>query len=210
MRLQFALVTAFLIVLAPAAQEPSLQQVLTRQGYVVDVARDEVPAPLFVRAGPGPVVSRPVAAWGLEKVCHTGWYRPAAVGAPVGLPERHELWRLAADQNKRDQPPLSPGGKTEFDPGDRPFGLWVSTEGFAGEVVYTEDALQAGIPRFPASDRHKARVFRARKASGDLPNSFLIRWEYSTNNDFQDLVTLVQNVRPSPADAPPLPASVPR
>jgi hypothetical protein len=198
MRPWFTLIAALLVALAPAAQEPSLQEVLKRQGYAVDLARDEVSSPLFVRAGPGPVVHRPVAAWGLEKVCHTGWYRPATRSASNALPERYELWRLAADQNKRDQPPLSPGGMAEFDPGDRPFGLWVATEGFTGEVVYTEDALQVGIKRFPASDRHKARVFRARRADGELPDSYLIGWEYSTNNDFQDLVTLVQNVRPAP------------
>jgi hypothetical protein len=198
MRLLIGMIAALLVGLAPSPPEPSLDAVLKRQGYVVDLARDEVRVALFVRAGPGPMIHRPVAAWGLEKVCHVGWYRPAgAASAPETTPERQELWHLAADQNKRDRPPIAPGGKTEFDPGDRPFGLWVATEGFAGEVVFTEDARQAAITRFPASDRHKARVFRAHTRDGDLTNAYLIGWEYSTNNDFQDLVTRVENVRPA-------------
>jgi hypothetical protein len=197
MRLVFSVMAALLVALAPAPPEPSLEEVLQRQGYVVDLARDEIRAPLFVRAGPGPVIHRPIAAWGLEKVCHTGWYEPAG-GSPSGTaPHRHELWHTAADQNKRDQPSLAPGGKSEFDPGDRTFGLWVATEGFPGEIVYTEDARQAAVARFPASDRHKARIFRARTRDGELPNTFLIGWEYSTNNDYQDLVTLLQNARPA-------------
>jgi hypothetical protein len=199
MRLLIGMIAALLVGLAPAPPEPSLDEVLKRQGYVVDLARDEVRVPLFVRAAPGPVIHLPVAAWGLEKACHVGWYRPgSAASAPEPSPERQELWHLAADQNKRDWPPIAPGGKTEFDPADRPFGLWVATEGFAGEVVFTEDARQAGIARFPESDRHKARVFRARTRNGDLTNAYLIGWEYSTNNDYQDLVTLVKNVRPAP------------
>lgn len=194
----FALLAALLFMQgpAPAPGEPSLQEIVTRLGYTIDVTRDEVQVELFRRARPGRVIHRPISAWGLERVCHSGWYRPVRRGGTEGAPTRHPLWRLEADQNKRDHPPIAPGGTTEFDPGDSPFGLWVDTEGFPGEVVYTEAARQVAIARFQPTDRRKARVYRVRAAGGERPDAFLIGWEYSTNNDFQDLVTLLENVRP--------------
>jgi hypothetical protein len=181
---------------ARAAGEPPLGEILRKQGYTIDVDKDEIDAPLFVKAGPGPVTVTPIAAYGLPKRCHCGWYHPAN-----GVPERHLLWTVDADHNKQAFPPVMPGSITRFDPGEAPFGLWVSSEGFKNEIVSTEDALQRSIARFKPDDQHKAHVFPVKKAGKLVPNEYVIGWEYSTNNDDQDMVTLVTNVRPASAPA---------
>ena len=106
------------------------------------------------------------------------------------------LWQVDAPNNKRDRPPLKPGGRTAFDPGAAPFGLWVATAGFPGETVCTEDALQRFVPRFKPDDRHKAHVYPVKRGGKIVPHAYVIGWEYSTNNDDQDIVTLVTNVTP--------------
>ena len=50
-----------------AAGKPPLQETLKRQGYTIDVLKDAIPAQGFVKAGPGPVTTTPIAAFGLEK-----------------------------------------------------------------------------------------------------------------------------------------------
>jgi hypothetical protein len=97
------------------------------------------------------------------------------------------------------KPPLMTGAQTTFDPGNTPFGLWVATDGFKGETIYTEDALQAVIKRFPADNRHKAHILAAVSSSGEvIPNTLLVGFEYSTNDDNQEIVAVVENVRPAP------------
>lgn len=178
---------------AIAAGEPPLADILSRQGYTIDTDHDEIPAPLFVKAGPGPVTHAPIAAYGVPKPCHSGWYRPS-----TGTPTRHALWTIDAPHNKQAQPPLTSNSTTQFDPGDQPFGLWVSSEGFQNETVYTQDALQRFVTRFRENDRHKAHVYPVKKDGKLVPNEYVIGWEYSTNNDNQDVVTLLTNARPAP------------
>lgn len=177
---------------AKASKEPSFQAILLKQGYMVDV-KDEVNAQRFARAGAGPVKYEVLASWGLEKPCHGGWYRPGE--GPV---KKEALWTV---NQKKDSPSLEPGSKTEFDPGDGEFGLYVNTEGFPAEVVTTEDAKLEHVARFKANDRHKAHVFAAKKDGKVVPNTYIIGWEYSTNNDNQDIVTLVSNVWVVPGGA---------
>jgi hypothetical protein len=123
--------------------------------------------------------------------CETGWYALKS----SRLPEKRILWSVEGPKNKQDAPPLAPGGTERFRPGGV-FGLWVSTAGFKNETVYTEDRWQVFIPRFPEADRHKVRVFPAKTAHGIQKNAYLLCWEYSTNNDFQDIVTKLENARP--------------
>jgi hypothetical protein len=179
---------------ARQAGEPTLGEILARQGYTIDTKSDEIEAQLFVKAGRGRVTHKPIAAFGLEKACSSGWYRPAGE-----RPEKRPLWRVDERNNKRDLPPLMEGAVTEFDPGNEPFGLWVSTAGFADETVYTQDELQKFIARFKPNDRHKAHVYPVKRDGKVVPNAYVVGWEYSTNNDNQDIVTLLTNVRPAPA-----------
>jgi trehalose utilization protein len=181
---------------ARATREPPLALILRDAGYAgTDVtAVGEIEGQRYVKAGPGPVKFIPLAAYGVPQICHGGWYN---AGEMDKKPSRTELWKIDAPNNKRMAPPLMPGGKTEFDPGDKLFGLWVATEGFPGEVIYTEDALQAFIKRFPTNNRHKAHVYAAvRSDYTPVPNAVFIGFEYSTNDDNQEVVALVENVRP--------------
>ena len=189
---------------AHAAGEPSLQEILDKLGYSVDVQKDEIHAERFRRAGRGPITHQPIAAYGLIQVCTGGWYpapRPFTGEAKdIPQPTKQTQWQVDAPNNKQAAPPLMKGAKTAFDPGDAVFGLWVSTAGFKDETVYTQDALQGFVPRFKADDRHKARIYPVKKNGKLVPNAYIIGWEYSTNNDFQDIVTLVTNVSPITAE----------
>jgi hypothetical protein len=174
-------------------KEPNLGEIARSHGFTLDVGVEEVNAQRFVRSGAGPVRYEVLASWGLEKPCHGGWYRPAP--GPV---TKQPLWIC---NQKRDAPALEPGSKTEPDPGAGEFGLYVATEGFPDEVVTTEDAKLEFVPRFPAGDKHKAHVYIAKKEGKLIPNTYLIGWEYSTNNDNQDIVTLVSGVKAVPGGA---------
>ena len=171
-------------------KEPNLGEIARGLGYTLDVGVEEVNAQRFVRAGSGPVKHEVLASWGLEKPCRGGWYRPGE--GPV---KPQEMWAV---NQKKTSPSLEPGSRTEFDPGAGEFGLYVATEGFPGEVVTTEDAKLEYVPRFPAGDKHKAHVYVAKKKGKVVPNTYLIGWEYSTNNDNQDIVTLVSNAKAVP------------
>jgi trehalose utilization protein len=188
---------------ARAAGEPPLSLILRDAGYggTQVVAGGEIPAQLFVKAGPGGVTFRPLAAFGVPHRCTAGWYRQTRRGNDQEI-RRTVLWRLDEKHNKQMAPPILRGGRTSFDPGSAPFGLWVATEGFPGEVIYTEDALQAAIKRFPADNRHKAHVYAAVKSDNNpVANAVLIGFEYSTNDDNQEVVALVENARPAPVPA---------
>ncbi|GAB4458503.1 MAG: hypothetical protein OHK0029_19830 [Armatimonadaceae bacterium] len=185
---------------ARATKEPPLALILRDAGYGgTDVtAVGEIAAQRYVRAGSGLVRLTVLAAFGVLQECRGGWYAAeTAAKDPITAPKPIELWRIPAPENKRMAPPLAPGSKTAFDPGaNKPFGLWVSTAGFAGETIYTEDALQTLVKRFPSNDRHKAHTYAAVRSDGSpVPNAVIIGFEYSTNNDNQEVVLLVENVR---------------
>ena len=155
---------------------------------------------LFKKAGPGPVSYTPVIALGLEVPAHGGWYEPAPAAT---APKAHALWsykfKNTTDDLKTDKnlpPPRLAGSKTEFDPGDAPFGLWIKTDGFDDGGVFTEPKLVAALNQRLARQPYKAMIYPNRdKATGKvIAHSYLIGWEYSTNDDFQDVVTRVDNV----------------
>jgi len=95
-----------------------------------------------------------------------------------------------------DPPSLEEGSQTRFNPGDQPFSLWVSNDDFTDGSVFTEPALVARINKRLARQPYKATIYPNRdKTTGRLiRNSYLIGWEYSTNDDFQDVVCQVDNV----------------
>ncbi len=155
---------------------------------------------LFRKAGPGPVVYVPVIALGLTTRNRGGWYVPSRDG---GEPRKTEIWtytyKNTADDLKTGNhlpPPLEAGAQTRFEPGDAPFGLWVSNDDFRDGGVFTEPALVARVNKRLARQPYKAMIYPNRdKATGKIiPNSYLIGWEYSTNDDFQDVVCQVDNV----------------
>ena len=158
---------------------------------------------LFRKAGPGPVAYTPVIALGLETVTRGGWYRPGP--EPGARPQVQPLWSYQFKNTTKDietgsnlPPPLLEGATSTFDPGDAPFGLWVSNDQFKGDdgMVFTQPPLVAAINQRLAKQPYKAMIYPFKdKATGKVvPHSFLIGWEYSTNDDFQDVVCRVDNV----------------
>jgi hypothetical protein len=154
---------------------------------------------LFHRAGPGLVTYTPVIALGLPTRNRGGWYIPSATGEP----RKVLLWTYTYKNSEGDvrtgvnlPPPLESSAKLSFDPGDRTFGLWVSNDGLADGGVFTEPSVVARINKRLAAQPYKAMIYpnRDKKTGKLVPNSFIIGWEYSTNDDFQDVVCQVDNV----------------
>lgn len=165
----------------------------------VESSVDETPG-LFRKAGDGPVSYRPVIALGLETVNRGGYYLP---GDQPDAPEKTELWSyqfkntgrdLEADENL--PPPLFEGSKVEFDPGDAAFGFWISNDGLDDGGVFTEPEVVRAVNDRLAGQPYKAMIYPyTDPETGEVvPNSYLIGWEYSTNDDFQDVVCRVDNV----------------
>src|SRR5262249_37711590 len=102
---------------------------------------------LFRKAGPGPVTYTPVIALGLPTMNRGGWYSP---GSDDRSPARRDLWSYVLRNTTEDlktgknlPPRLAPGSKTSFDPGENPFGVWVSNDGLADSLVFTQPRLVA-------------------------------------------------------------------
>jgi hypothetical protein len=208
--------------------EPDWRDLLKTQ-WQLDLDRDlrnplsegVAPAALFRRVDPNkPVVFTPLIALGMETTTHGGWYvaGPRAGDVPSDLAKaRHELWSYdhkqpAAEQEtgKFTPPPLTTGA-TEFDPGNQVFGLWVKNDHFHDAGVFTQLSLVARVNERLRSQPYKAMIYPARDPENGrfIPDSYLIGWEYSTNDDFQDVVTRIDNVRLLPSD-PPLMGILPR
>jgi len=221
-------VTAALVNFAQAAQppvapgpgEPNWADILKRQ-CGLDMDRDlrnpvvdgVAPPALFIKADKDkPVIYAPIIALGTEEKTHGGWY-PAGpkAGDLPGDPTaaKIELWSYVYKQpagemeSGRFTPPTVAGEAT-FDPGMRPFGLWVSNEHFAEPGVFTQPALVAKVNERLRGQPYKAMIYPNRdgKTGKFTANSYIIGWEYSTNDDFQDVVTRIDNVRLLPADPP--------
>ncbi len=96
--------------------------------------------------------------------------------------------------------PADPRGPYRFDPGNQPFAFYVQSANFNpefsanGETVSTQDTVNRRISRF-GTDIHKARIYPYQTKHGVKPDWFVIGWEFSINNDFQDLITVVRGVR---------------
>jgi hypothetical protein len=193
---------------APGPNEPDWVVVLrTRYGLAmfddllnpVQTTVEATPG-LFQRAGPGPVKYTPVIALGMETTTRGGWYVP---GNDNASPQKHNLWSYTFKNTTKDletnqnlPPPRSPGSKTEFDPGETPFGLWVSNDGLKDGGAFTQPAVVAAVNARLAKQPYKAMIYpnRDRATGKNIPHSYLIGWEYSTNDDFQDVVCQLDNV----------------
>jgi hypothetical protein len=200
---------------APGPNEPDWDVVLRKQ-YGLSMFDDllnpvnttaEATPGLFKKAGPGPVVFVPVIALGLETINRGGYY---TAGPDDRSPRKHELWSYQFKNTTQDletgknlPPPLAEGATTTFDPGESAFGLWISNDGLKDGGVFSQPKLVAANNERLARQPYKAMIYPYRdKATGKLvPHSFLVGWEYSTNDDFQDVVCRLDNVELIPADA---------
>ena len=194
---------------APGPSEPDWD-VLLRDLYGLKmfddlanpVTADPLAVPgLFVKAGEGPVVYKPTIALGLETTNRGGWYRP---GESPGKTTKTELWNYtfknttAGLREKRNlPPPLAAGAKTEFDPGSEPFGVWLSNDGLKDGGVFSQPAEVKAVNARLAKQPYKLMIYPLKdRATGKIkPNAYLLGWEYSTNDDFQDVVCEIHNVK---------------
>lgn len=180
--------------------EPPLQQVVDTLGYTVDVGGStlelgssesaigsESLAPLFTKAGDGPVTLTVVARYGPNDTLPYGYFTLAG-----GKPERTEVGQIGAADAQRLLPPLS-AGSSEFDPGTHTFGVYAQA---GGETQYSADTFNFG------SVKHALRVYPLIDRSGAVvPNSYLIGLEEARNADYQDAVFVISNVKPADAAA---------
>ncbi len=180
------------------------------------VLADGVSAGVFRRLDPKkPVTFEPLIALGLEKKTRGGWYPAGAKSGQVPadvLDTRKALWAYAyknsageRESGRYTRPPLEPA-VTTFDPGKDPFGLWIANDEFNDGGVYTQSVVVAKLNQRLKAQPYKAMIYPNvdAKTGRLVPGSYIIGWEYSTNDDFQDAVTRVDNVELLPAD-PPLP-----
>lgn len=218
--LHFALILSLTTLMSVAAQSPNQPKVapgpnepdwvvLLKDNYGLEMFDDlanpikakaeEVPG-LFRKAGDGPVTYKPTIALGLETTNRGGWYRP---GSEAGKAEKIESWsytfkNTTADikENKNLPPPLADGAKLEFDPGTEAFGLWVSNDGLKDGGVFSEPAEVKAVNKRLAKQPYKLMIYPLKdKSTGKIkPNAYLLGWEYSTNDDFQDVVCEIHNV----------------
>lgn len=191
---------------APGPNEPDWSVILD-QRYGLSMFGDllnpvvslaELTPGLFRKAGDGMVTYQPVIALGLDTATRGGWYT-----IDTEPPNRRGLWfyryKNTADDLKTGKhlpPPLLIGSRVKFDPGAKVFGLWVSNDQFDDGGAYTQPGLVARLNARLAKQPYKAMIYPNRdKTTGKvIPHSYLIGWEYSTNDDFQDVVCQVDNV----------------
>ena len=193
---------------APGPSEPDWVVVLkTRYGLSMfdDLLNPVYTTPeatpgLFKKVGPGPVRYIPEIALGLVTTTRGGWYRP---GTSADKPRKSSLWSYTAknttadlESNQNLPPALEPGSAVAFDPGDQPFGLWIANDGLKDGGAFTQPRVVAAVNARLAKQPYKAMIYPYRdKVTGKtVPHSYLIGWEYSTNDDFQDVVCRVENV----------------
>ncbi len=106
----------------------------------------------------------------------------------------------AGDQSSITGLPAEPLGPYYFDPGSGPIGFYVQSKNFnpnfsqKNETVYTQDHLNKQIERF-GSDVHKVKIYPYETKTVKKEDWFILCWEFSTNNDFQDLITVVRGVK---------------
>jgi glucose/arabinose dehydrogenase len=186
------------------SNEPSLQWILDTFRIPIEVNDgNEATAPIegivlpnalniprFVKAGPGAVTFEVLAAFvgdsGSQPAGFIGWYQ-----TPATLVELMQLGSGDSGQHQELNPTIG-GGVTSFDPGDVSFGLWSSSPTFPGRVVYSEDALNTWD-----AGKQKHLVYPLLDIAGAVvPNAYLVGTEEATNNDFQDYLYIIRNVKP--------------
>ncbi len=175
-------------------KEPPLQQIVDTLGYRVDVGSrdlslgdadeaigDELLAPLFEKAGTGPVTLEVVARYGPEEDMPYGFFILDAA-----RPVTEEVGLIGASETQKLLPQRA-SGEASFDPGEVPFGIYGQA---SGETQYSLDGLNSG------AIAHALRVYPLKDRDGNtVPNSFLIGLEEAQNGDYQDALFALSNVK---------------
>jgi hypothetical protein len=220
--------TVYGLLLIQDNYEPTLGQILVALGYKLNVGKaqnnwnpntsmmavdlpgveagtDEVAAPLFVKAGTGPVTLTIVARFSPVGALPYGWY-PSTSVATMNTVGTLSMITDAQTSNKARMvyPPLQSGSATTFDPGSASFGLWIysdqKTEKYNeggntinGDYDYTQDG-----PNAPAGV-HRVKSYPLKDGAGTaILHQFLVAIEEAGNGDYQDYVFVLGNVSVAP------------
>ena len=191
------------------SNEPSLQHILDTYGLPIavgdaepntnvidlpsgatynDLLGDEIAAERFERATNAPVTVELLATYGPEQnnpVVAFGWYRS---GDPLSASEVFTVSNQPAGNGQTLRPALT--GSTSFDPGSAVFGLYSRWPFFNNRVLHSEDALNT----FSGAIPHHVRVY----ALPGEENAYVVATEEHVSGfDYQDIVVIVRNVKPS-------------
>lgn len=186
--------------------EPSLQWILDTYQIPVNVGDpdptnnslpttnllgDEVSLPQFQKAGTGPVRVEPIAVFGPQSssgiVTRFGYYTSGNAAS------KQELFTVSNASYQSLNPSVS--GSQSFDPGTGNFGFYSIWPFFNNRTLYSEDNLNTFTGAIP----HNVRVYPLKNANGAVvPNAYIVTTEeYTSSFDYQDIVVIVRNVRPS-------------
>jgi len=190
--------------------EPSLQRVLDLHQIPVNVGdsnpdttkftvpaatpNDEVNLQTMVKAGKGKVsiemlglfVNDGAPAWTMGYYTDLGNVdtSPAAL---FTVPSKEDAQSAA--------PRLT--GRTKFDPGDKPIGIWASFPAFRGRKSFSQDAMNPWEPK--SQNRKKIRFYPLKNPDGTVvQNAYVFACEdWNVDYDFQDGVGIIRNVKPA-------------
>lgn len=199
----------FIGLLLPSAfcqQEPPLKDVFKALHLDLKI-NDEIylMAPtrgLFVKTA-DKVEVVPIAKYSFAKTEKISDVRVGYYLADGEMPKLHSMFTCGPEAGDRADLlglPADPQSRYLFDPGTKPFGLYVQSANFNpefapnGETVFTQDYLNNRITRF-GKDIHKAHIFPYKTTKDFRKDWFVVCWEFSTNNDFQDIITVVRGVQ---------------
>lgn len=151
---------------------------------------EEISSGLFRKASDGVVTITPIARYSPPSMIPFGYY----LSSPEG-PEMKKIGVLADSENFHEHQTLYPtlaSGSTSFDPQDKTFGLYVTSDTHSS---FTEDIWN--MLKYPDYAAHATRIFPVRNKEGQLvKDSYLICYEEAANGDYQDYVFLVENIEP--------------
>jgi hypothetical protein len=165
------------------------------------LANDEVTAPLFTKAGAGPVSIVPIAVYSnaASPALTLGYYTKSSPTAGI---TRKMLYTVPSADVQTLNPRVI--GTSSFDPGGATFGLYSTWAAQNNRTVYSEDFrntfISAGLQRM-------FKAYPLKNADGSVvPNAYVVGNEEAFNHDYQDAVYIIRNVTPAqsfPAAAPP-------
>lgn len=177
-------------------QEPTLQQILETLGYAVEVGSkerilfspklgEEVISPRFQRAKTANVGLYLIARYSAAMDTVFGTYAIAK-----GKPKLNHLGGSTKAHHQTLNPELSGESQTNFDPGDALFGLFVKN---GKNTVYSEAERNTG------QVRHRVRCYPLQSRGRTLvPDAYVAAFDDDGDQDYQDHVFLLWNVKPVP------------
>jgi hypothetical protein len=160
-------------------------------------------------ANASPVDIQPVAVFGPAaadaRVLSFGWYGATAAATPP----LNQLFLVNGGSDRNNGQRLAPqlsGATLSFDPGTQRFGFYSNWAFFNDRTVYSEAARNTW--ETTVSHRQKVRIYPLIEGGNTIDNAYVIAFEETkfeetnmldatANPDFQDLVVIVRNVRPS-------------